>query len=236
MPTTTKTETLNNGTKVYTAQNAAFGSDALLLARFAQPRADAAALDLCSGCGIVSLMWHDAGHRGRCDGVEIDSAASALLERAAAENKATHIHAVCTDLRTFCQSGPERGRYAFAACNPPYFTAGPQSPDARRAAARHEGLCSFADVAACAARCLRDGGKLVLCHKPGQLPALFNTLCQNKLEPKRAAFVKNRPDAAPWLVLVEAQKNRRPGIIWQPDLLLSAGAAAYGPGSACQTR
>ena len=47
-------ELLDNGTKVFTGPGAAFGTDALLLARFAMPRRKETALDLCSGCGIVA--------------------------------------------------------------------------------------------------------------------------------------------------------------------------------------
>ena len=78
----TRTEILDHGTRVLTAPGAAFGTDALLLARFARPRRDERALDLCSGCGIVALCWHDAGHRGPCTAVELDPAASALCAAA----------------------------------------------------------------------------------------------------------------------------------------------------------
>ena len=122
-------EILDNGTRVLTAPGAMFGTDALLLGRFAQPRRDERALDLCSGCGIVALLWHDAGHRGPCTALEFDPAASALCGQAAAENGAEHITPVCADLRQFCTAGPEQGQYDFAACNPPYFAAGPRSPD-----------------------------------------------------------------------------------------------------------
>ena len=50
----------------------------------------------------------------------------------------------------------------------------------------------------------------------------------HRLEPKRLAFVKNQPGAAPWLFLVEAQKNRKTGLRIEPDVLLSTGAALYG--------
>ena len=50
----------------------------------------------------------------------------------------------------------------------------------------------------------------------------------NRLEPKRLAFVKNKADGAPWLFLVEAQKNRKTGLRVEPDVLISAGAALYG--------
>ena len=118
-------EILDNGTRVLTAPRAAFGTDALLLGRFAQPRRAERALDMCSGCGIISLLWHDAGHRGPCTALELDPDASALCVQAVAENGIDHITPVQGDLRMFCAAGPEQGKYDFAACNPPYFTAGP---------------------------------------------------------------------------------------------------------------
>ena len=59
-------------------------------------------------------------------------------------------------------------------------------------------------------------------------PEVLDVLRADRLEPKRLAFVKNRPDAAPWLFLVEAQKNRKTGLRVEPDVLISAGAAMYG--------
>ena len=138
-------------------------------AAFAQPRRAERALDMCSGCGIISLLWHDAGHRGPCTALELDPDASALCVQAVAENGIDHITPVQGDLRMFCAAGPEQGKYDFAACNPPYFTAGPQSPDPVRAAARHTVTCTTEDVAQCARRALRDGGRFVLCQRPDQL-------------------------------------------------------------------
>ena len=221
-------EILDNGTRVLTAPRAGFGTDALLLGRFAVPRRAERALDLCSGCGIISLLWHDAGHRGPCTALELDPDASALCARALQENGIDHIKPVQGDLRQFCTAGPERGRYDFAACNPPYFTAGPQSPDPVRAAARHTLTCTTADAAACASRALRDGGRFVLCQRPDQLVEVLCTLRAARLEPKRLAFVRQRQGSTPWLFLVEAQKNRRPGLKLEPDILIESGAALYG--------
>lgn len=233
------TEILDHGTRVRTAAGAAFGTDALLLARFAQPRPTATAVDLCSGCGIVALAWHDAGHRGPCAAVELDPAVSALCAMSVAENglEAAHIIPVCADLRALTLTGPAapallKNGAAFVACNPPYFTGGPRSADARRATARHDDRCTLPDLAACAARLLQDGGKLALCHKPEQLAAVCAALCAAHLEPKRIGLVKNAAGGPPWLFLLEAQKNRRPGLRWEPDILITAGTALYGPGRA----
>ena len=83
-------------------------------------------------------------------------------------------------------------------------------------------------MCACAFHLLKDGGRLALCHRPERLAEVLNVLRAHRLEPKRLAFVKNRADAAPWLFLVEAQKNRKTGLRVEPDVLISAGAALYG--------
>lgn len=186
------TEILYNKTEVSCSAVHRFGSDALLLARFCEPRRSQKAADLCSGCGIVSLEWHDRGHRGPCAAVELQPEASALLQEAVAAQGIGHITPYLADLRTF-----------------------------------REGEGQF-DVCACGFRLLKDGGKLSLCHRPERLAEVLAVLRAHRLEPKRLAFVKNKPDAAPWLFLVEAQKNRRTGLRIEPDVLITAGAAMYG--------
>lgn len=135
-------ELLDNGTKVFTGPGAAFGTDALLLARFAMPRRKETALDLCSGCGIVSLAWHDAGHRGPCTAVELDADASVLCRRAVQETPgAEHITALCTDLRTFCKSGPEQGNMTSSPATRPIL---PADMSARMPAAPRPGMTAAA--------------------------------------------------------------------------------------------
>ena len=180
------TEVLYNRTMVYCTPEHRFGSDALLLARFCEPKRSQKAADLCSGCGIVALEWHDRGHRGPCTALELQSEGSALLAAAVEEQQLTHIIPVCADLRTWRQ---DEGQFDVCACNPPYFTEGPQSKNAAHALA---------------------------------------VLRAHRLEPKRLAFVKNAPENAPWLFLVEAQKNRKTGLRVEPDVLIRAGAALYG--------
>lgn len=220
------TEILYNNTEIYCTPAHRFGSDALLLARFCTPRPSQRAADLCSGCGVVALEWHDRGHRGPCTAVELQPEASALLAAAVSDQGLEHIQPVCADLRQYRQG---EGQYNLCACNPPYFTDGPRSAAPQRAAARHEETCTLEDVCACAFRLLKDGGKLALCHRPERLAEVLAVLRAHRLEPKRLAFVKNQAGGAPWLFLVEAQKNRRTGLRIEPDLLLEAGAALYGP-------
>ena len=141
-------------------------------------------------------------------GLELQPEASALLAAACAEQGIEHITPVCADLRSFRE---DAGSYDLCACNPPYFTAGEQAADRARATARHETDCALDDVCKCAFRLLKDGGRLSLCHRPERLAEVLAVLRANRLEPKRLAFVKNRPDAAPWLFLVEARRTEKQG-------------------------
>ena len=219
------TEILYNKTEVYCSAVHRFGSDALLLPPYSEPKRSQTAADQCSRSPNVSLEWHDRGHRGPCAAVELQPEASALLQQAVAEQGIGHITPHLADLRSFREG---EGQFDVCACNPPYFAAGPQSAKAGRATARHETDCTLEDVCACGFRLLKDGGRLALCHRPERLAEVLAVLRAHRLEPKRLAFVKNRPDAAPWLFLVEAQKNRRTGLRIEPDVLITAGAAMYG--------
>ena len=179
------TEILYNKTEVFCSAVHRFGSDALLLARFAEPKRLQRAADLCSGCGIVSLEWHDRGHRGPCAAIELQPEASALLSEALTAQNIDHINPCCTDLRTFREG---EGSFDLCACNPPYFTAGFQSSDPARATARHETDCTLEDVCRCAFRLLKDGGRLALCPRPERLDEVMAVLRAHRLEPKRLAL------------------------------------------------
>ena len=209
------TEVLYNRTKVYCTPAHRFGSDALLLARFCEPKRSQTAADLCSGCGIVALEWHDRGHRGPCAALELQPEGSALLADAVTEQGIGHITPHCADLRTFRQG---EGSFDVCACNPPYFTAGPQSQNAAHALARHENTCTLDDVCACAFRLLKDGGRLALCHRPERLTDLLCALRVCGLEPKRLQLAAHAPDRPPSLVLVEAVRQGRPGLEVLPTL------------------
>ena len=220
-------EKLHGGTPVFVSRSHRFGADAMLLSGFCRPRRAEAAVDLCSGCGIVALRWHDLGHRGPCRAVELDPAGSELLRRAIASDAAlAHITPVTADLRGLAGDGLAH----LVAANPPYFPGGLVSPRPDRAAARHEGGCTLEQVAAAAASLLRDGRRFALCHRPDQLARVCRVLGAAGLEPKRIALVRQRPGLAPWLFLLEAQKNRRPGMRFEPDICMEdeAGRPAAG--------
>ncbi len=214
-------ESLSHGTAVCISRRFRFGQDALLLAHFAQVRRQERAADFGCGCGIIPLRWHDRGHRGPCLAVELLAEPLALLQTAlaASPQAAGHIVPVQADLRALPRDLCPEQSLDVIACNPPYFTGGRLSPDPARAAARHELSCTARDVCEAAYPLLRDGGRLCLCQRPERLTDVLTAMRGARIEPKRLRMVCARPDRAPWLFLVEGQKNRAPGLRILPQLI-----------------
>lgn len=212
-------EYLSHGTPVHVSRACRFGQDSLLLARFCRIHAEEPACDLGTGCGIIPLCWHDEGHRGDCLAVEISEEAAALAQAGVGAGGAAHIRLLCGDLRDRRILRPYEQTRTLVACNPPYFRGGLVSPNAVRAAARHELSCTVEDVCAAAFRLLRDGGRLCLCQRPERLADVLCAMRAARIEPKRLCFAAAKPGAAPWLFLVEGQKNRAPGLCVLPLLV-----------------
>lgn len=209
------TETLANGTRVWTDPAHRVGSDALWLASFCGAKPHWSVCDLGCGGGVLLLSLADAGLRGRMMGVDRDAAGLALLAGAAAENGFDGVQAVGSDWAAFKTPAP----FDLVVANPPYFNAGPLSPTPARAVARHQQQGDIGGLCGAAARLLKDGGRFCLCWPPARMAALFAALQASALSPKRMRFVRKNPEAEPSLLLLEARKKGGEGILVLPDML-----------------
>ena len=95
------------------------------------------------------------------------------------------------------------------------------------AIARHEVKCTFADVAAAAAKLLVPGGGFFLVHRPFRLAEIIVTLSAMKLEPKRMRLVYPFADREPNMVLLEAMKGGRPRITVEKPLIIFKSPGEY---------
>ncbi len=230
-------EYLTNGTPVAVSRACRFGQDALLLARFCGVHTKESACDLGTGCGIIPLCWHDEGHRGPCLAIERSPEAAGVARASLSlSDAAAHISLLQADLRDVSALRPYAQTRHVVACNPPYFRGGCISPNGTRAAARHELTCTIEDVCRAAFLLLRDGGRLCLCQRPERLADVLCALRAARLEPKRLQFCAASPAAVPWLFLVDARKNRAPGMTLLPLLRhawTAPGALPLDPAGRC---
>ncbi len=216
-------ERLGGGFHICVSPVCRFETDGILLARFAAPGRKERAADLCSGSGIVPLLWCRDDPARQADAFELQPAAAALARLSAEENGFAGLNVFTRDIRAL---PPElAGRYDLVSGNPPYRAAGSGrlSPKAERETARGERFCTLDDFVRAAAFLLGDKGRFCLCHRPARLPELFALFAKYRLEPKRLRLVQHRADTPPFLLLAEARRGANPGLEVEPVLLAEQG-------------
>jgi len=199
-----------------------FGTDAMLLSHFAMSCGGDTVCELGTGCGAIALRLAAGGNPAAVHGVDIQPAAVALAQagadRFAGSPAPTFAVGDWSDPRGIAPAGS----FDRVVCNPPYFPqgAGGVNADGAVRLARHEQADTLEHVCGAAAWLLHSGGRFFLCHRPERLTAVLAALTAHHLEPKRLQPVQKQGDTAPWLFLLEARKDGRPGLSWLPPLVL----------------
>lgn len=213
-------ETLWNGyTLLQPDDRFRLSTDSMLCAAFASFPKGSRVADLGCGSGAISLLLLAADPTLTVTGIELDEASAALAARNAAQ---------CGGAFSVLRGDLRQVRQLFAAgsmdgciSNPPYFPAGAgKQAQGALAQARCEDTLSLAQLTAAAAWLLKTGGRFVLVHRPERLADLIWELRSADLEPKRIRFVRHRAQSPVSLVLLEARKGGRPGLAYEPDLVL----------------
>ncbi|MBR6258609.1 MAG: methyltransferase [Oscillospiraceae bacterium] len=198
------------------------GTDAVLLARFAGRVNAGRICDLGCGSGVIAalLLWERQS--ASAVGLELDPAAAETARKNAAENGLDGRFEIITgDIREHRALGMA-GAFDLTVSNPPYYPAGSgkTSPVTSRALSRAEGECSLKDVCAAAAYFTRWGGSFCIVQKPERLSEVLCAMTEAGLEPKRLRLAEAKPGKAPSLVLVEARRGGKPGLVFEPAIIL----------------
>lgn len=208
-----------------------FGMDAVLLTGFAGARETDELLDMGTGTGIIPLLMEAKYHCAHLTGLEIQPECADMAARSVAMNGLSEkIDIVNGDIK----EADVLFKSAFfdcITCNPPYMIGrhGLTNPDAPKAIARHELLCTFEDVAAQTAKLLKPGGHFFLVHRPFRLPEIMTTLIKYRLEPKRMQLVYPYVDREPNMVLIEAVRGGRSRMKVEKPLIVYREPGVYMP-------
>ena len=213
-------EALGSGLSVLISPDHGFGTDALLLAEFADPKRNALCMDLGTGCGIIPLLWKRNGVTADIYGLELQEKGHDQFRRSielCAEQGVPmeNVHPLLGDLRDLSPLDLPLGSFRTVTMNPPYkpVATGILSETTAEQIARHEPTCTMDDAAAAAERLLNFGGNFCVCHRPERLADVIFEMRKNKIEPKRLTFVNNATDSTePWLILIEGKKGGHAGL------------------------
>lgn len=217
-----KLEPLGIDAKIVVSKAHTFGTDALLLASFANAKKSDRLCDLGTGCGIIPMIWFKNGLGKTIDAVDIQEKACGQLEKTLEINSAGEkIKVHNCDLRNL-KGELDYGTYDVVTMNPPYKEAGTgiESASSSDKIARHETECTLSDLVFAAKKLLKFGGRLCICHRPERLCNIFSAMREGKIEPKRMRFVSQSEGKAPWLVLIEGKSGSKPYLTVEKELLL----------------
>jgi tRNA1Val (adenine37-N6)-methyltransferase len=207
-----------------------FSIDAPILAHFAGPAAQEPVVDLGCGTGVVALILAFKFGLGRITAIELQPRLAGLAERNVAANGLEgKIRVVTADLGD--AASLPAGEAASVVCNPPYrrLGTGRVNPRDEQALARHELRADLAQVAAAAARLLKNKGRLFIIYPAPRLAALFAALREHSLEPKRLRLVHSRQGEEAVLALAQALKGGGEGLKVEPPLFVYTPEGEYCP-------
>lgn len=210
-------ETLGKDIKVICSKDHGFGTDAILLANFANPKSSDKCIDLGTGCGIIPFIWLRDGVKD-ITGVDIQEKAIDQFNRSN-ELNGSNVTAILGDLKNL---NLPKGSYNVVTMNPPYKPAGTGilSEATPEQIARHEIACTVKDVCKAAEELLNFGGKFCMCNRPERLSDVMCEMRAHNIEPKTLRFVQKQPNTAPWLFLIEGKKGSKPFLQVLPPLII----------------
>ncbi len=205
-------EDLGDGVGVVVSKQHTFGTDAMLLANFANPKRNDVACDFGSGCGIIPFLWLRDKKCAEITAIEIQKNGCEQMLRSLRLNDTDKITVLNRDLKDI--SDLKAGSFDLVTMNPPYKieNGGIKNEEDFATIARHETLCNMDDIAKSAARLLRFGGKLCICQRPERVFDVMYSMRENGIEPKTLRFVSKKGDTQPWLVLIEGKRGAKNGL------------------------
>lgn len=226
-----KTEAFMLGNiRMYVSEDHRFGTDAFLLAYYAGIRHDSIVCDLCTGCGIIPLIFCKNAAPHLIYAVDIQDEAIELLRRTISENRLENvIQPVLHDLRDIPRELIPHESADIVTANPPYMTSGSgfEKQSQAQAIARHELMCTVDDVCKTAAGLLKYGGLLKMCHRPERLSDVMAAMRKHKIEPKSLTFVHNSINDKPWLFLITGKKGAASGMVVEKPMILRNDDKSY---------
>ena len=194
-----------------------FGMDAVLLTGFIQEGiggrsvAREELLDLGTGTGIIPLLMSAKSDCNFLTGLEIQPDSAEMASRSVKLNGLEdRVRILQGDIKE-ADALFAPASFGIVTCNPPYMIGGHglKNPDAPKAIARHEVLCTLDDVVRSATLMCKPSGRFYMVHRPERLVDIFSLMRKNKLEPKILRMVYSNFKREPKLILIKGIKNSK---------------------------
>ena len=198
-----------------------FSTDSVLLANFGRAKQNDIYVDLCSGSGVVAILFSCKNNIKKAYAVEIQSRLADMAERSVKYNNMSDIISVINDDLSNIHNILGFESVDVVTVNPPYNVAGDTSCSDEIAIATHELKTNLEKIVSAASKVLKYGGKFLMVHRADRLVDILACCRQFKLEPKRLRIVYPKVGKEPNLVLIEAKKGAKSGLKILSPLVLN---------------
>ena len=195
-----------------------FGTDALLLAGYIFGKYKTGA-ELGGGSGIISMLLLTRDKVGTAVAYEVQEEYADLIRRNAEYNQLSErLSSVCSDIREL----PADECCDIVFTNPPYMKSdsGKNNLSDKKAIARHELHGDISDFCKAAKKKLKYGGAFYAVYRPDRLADILEAMRENQLEPKRMTFVHADTKKEASMVLIEAKRGAKSGMMLTPPLII----------------
>jgi len=206
-----------------------FGMDAVLLSGFVKVKEGARVLDFGTGTGIIPILLEAKTSAKHLTALEIQTESADMARRSVQLNGLEDkIDIVTGDIKE-ADKLFAAASFDVITCNPPYMIGahGLTNPDAPKAIARHEILCTLEDVVKNASKLLKPGGSFFMVHRPFRLAEIITVMTKYKLEPKRMQLVYPYVDKEPNMVLIEGCRGGKPRMTVEKPLIVYKAPDVY---------
>lgn len=192
-----------------------YGTDAVILSKFANIKKNGKVLDLCTGGGIVPIIISGLKDAKKIVGVEYFPHVADMAKRSVElNNLGEKIEILNKDVKDYKEY---IDAYSFdnVTVNPPYkvIDTGLKNDNSYKTCARHEVLLDLADCVKASEYALKFGGKLTMVNRIDRLSDVFYEFKINKIEPKRICFVTDGIKSRPKIFVIEGIKGGKSGMV-----------------------
>ena len=199
-----------------------FGTDAYLLSAFMTKHKNGIGVELGCGSGVISFLALAKKKLERVYGIEVQEEISSIAGRNGELNEfGDSFTIINSDVREIKVSNFSK-EVDVVFSNPPYMkaTSGKLNENDFKSVSRHELFGSIDDFCACAERILKHGGDFYVVYRPDRMVDLISALRNHKLEPKRLLFVHSKANTPPSILLIQAKKGGKSGLIIEKPLYI----------------
>ena len=197
---------LINGLKIIQKDdNFRYGTDAVLLYKFAEIKDGDLVLDVGTGTGILPILLSSKCESARFVGIDVQEEMIEMAGRSAdlnnLQNRITFKTLDVNDL----EKEFEKRTFDVIVTNPPYKRKGSgiENGDYARFIARNEVLCTLEDIIEKSSNVIKSGGRFYMVQRPDRLADSIELMRKYKIEPKVLTMVHSDFEKPPVMFLIK---------------------------------